>query len=129
MELTLKKNTVAELMRLSPEEKREAAAWLRREAREQEGKNQGPGDEGSTVAEATAALEALRSLDKYSRGLVIEQVRREDGSGEEIKPDFLRMILSKLLEIWDEDLLEGLYYGVCTSHRVQKEREEARSDG
>ena len=129
MELTLKKNTVAEILRLSPEEKREAAAWLRREAREQEGKNQGPGDEGSTVAEATAALEAIRSLDEYSRGLVVEQVRREYGSGEEIKPEFLRMILSKLLEIWDEDLLEGLYYGVCTSHRVQIKREEARSDG
>lgn len=124
--MELRKNTVAELMRLSPEEKREAAAWLMRESLEQV---EEPGEKGSTVAEATAALEALRSLDKYSRGLVVEQVMREDGSGEEISPDFLRMILSKLLEIWDEDLLEGLYYGVCTSHRVQKEREEARSDG
>ena len=113
--LELRKNTVAELLRLSPMEKREAAAWLRREAREQEEKEE-PG-EGSTVA------------DKGSRALVIEQARREDGSGEEIKPDFFRLILSKLLEIWDEELLEGLYYGVCTSHRVQKEREEARTDG
>lgn len=74
--LELRKNTVAELLRLSPMEKREAAAWLRREAREQEEREE-PG-EGSTVAEATEALEALRSLDRESRALVMEQARREE---------------------------------------------------
>lgn len=74
--LELRKNTVAELLRLSPMEKREAAAWLRREAREQEEREE-PG-EGSTVAEATAALEALRSLDRESRALVIAQAWREE---------------------------------------------------
>lgn len=36
--VTLRKNTIAELWGLSPEEKRETAEWLRYEAREQERK-------------------------------------------------------------------------------------------
>ena len=72
----LKAGTIAELRRLSPVEKLEAAEWLRQEAREQLEKLE-PG-EGSTAAEATAALEALRGLDKASRALVMDQIRREE---------------------------------------------------
>ena len=35
-------------------------------------------DEGSTVREATAALEALRKLDKVSRKMVINQIRQDE---------------------------------------------------
>lgn len=75
MELKLSKKTVEELMKLSPVAKLDAADWLRQEAQKQQMDDPG---EGSTVAEATLALEALRGLDKESRDMVISFVLNED---------------------------------------------------
>ncbi len=69
------KNTALELLKLSPVDKLDLADWLRQKAREELDRDE-PG-EGSTVAEATAALLAVRGLDKASRALVVNQIIKE----------------------------------------------------
>jgi len=77
----LRNSTRGELMRLSPEEKLDVAAWLVRESLE-----------------------------------------------EKSKPDYFRLILSELLCVRDDDILQGAYFGMCTNHRVQEERNKKRSE-
>ena len=71
--VTLRKNTVAELMRLSPADKLEAAEWLRREAFEALAGDDEPG-EGPTAAEIAAVMDDLRALDHDSRGLIMRVI-------------------------------------------------------
>ena len=79
MRLYLRSKTVAELMRLSPQQKRMVALWLRKEAREQEEPPFDPDPkEGTTVAETIAVLEAFRKLDKLARDILIKQVLKDE---------------------------------------------------
>lgn len=75
MALSLKASTIAEILDLSPVEKIQAAEWIRKEASEQFKKD---GCDTSTVAEANAALQAFRDLDKQTRRLLIEFIIREE---------------------------------------------------
>lgn len=135
--VSIHSKTLAELLRLSPDEKRELASWLRAEAIKAEAQEvPAPEPEADaeevTVAEVNTIRERLRSIEPYTRGQILTTLRNDltddllaaQEAEPEVAPDFRALILRSLEAVKDADLLEGLYYGTETSRRVQQERQE-----
>ena len=77
----IRSTALAELIRLSPGDKRELASWLRAEALKADAQAEPaepPGDpEEVTVAEVNTIRERLRRIEPYTRGRIIDTFRND----------------------------------------------------